>query len=274
MPNMELEVERQVVLPGEELVGLVRLDSHRSEQVRLSLHGEEAYRIFLGRDTVSNVFEQTTLVDCTGGEGHFRIPLPPNLNPSYSSEALRCVYSLKVVPKKAGMFANIVPEHIPHMSLTVAPATVEYETAHHTLLLESDTMKLEVMLDQVSLEAGESLTGTFLLTRGDDGALPKNLVFSLALIEECEAKSHRKVLWRLESSVQPGMDMSYPLSGSFEFPIASDSPNTGTWATFRVHAGFRFRVEWGDREQRESVPIQIFHRIVPIEPSRNLFTEK
>ena len=264
MPDIELDVERQVLLPGETLTGTVRSPGHPDDEIRLTLRGEEAFRPYVGWDSVTPVHEQMTIVQCVGGEASFSFVLPVELKPSYASDQLRCSYSLKAAPtQKHSLFRKGDAQ----LHLSLLPRTVDFEKATHSLLLETEAIKLEVGLDQVSLEAGEPLTGSFLLTRLNlDSPLPKSLTFSLACIEESLAKKHRKVLWRVEDAVQPTLDMEYPLLGAFEFPIAANSPTTGDWHSFKVHVGFRFRVDWGDRDQRESLPIQLFHPLRPQEP--------
>ena len=155
------------------------------------------------------------------------------------------------------------------MHLTVMPPDLDYESAPHALELRDENLLLEIQVDQVSVEAGDSLTGSFLITRvKEDGALPKSIVFSLAAIEESGKGKHRRVIWRMENSVQPTADLAYPLAGNFEFPIDLNSPTSGKWYMFMVHCGFRVRIDWGEHNQRESLTIQIRHRIVPQGPAR------
>jgi hypothetical protein len=264
MPDIELDVDRQVLLPGEALTGSVRSPDHPNEEIRLTLRGEEAFRPYVGWDSVTTVHEHTQTVQCANGEAAFSFALAPDLRASYASEQLRCTYSLKAVSaQKRSLFKYGTA----HMHLTVLPNTVDYEKAPHSLLIETEAIKLDVMLDHVSLEAGEPLTGSFLLSRlQPDAKLPKSLTFSLACIEESSSRKHRKVLWRLEETVQPTEGMVYPLLGSFEFPTEASSPTTGDWITFKVHSGFRFRVDWEDNHLRESLPIQLFHPLRPQEP--------
>ena len=277
MSDIELGIERQLVYPGELLSGRVQIGGRGSNEVTVSLHGEELFRPYLGFDTILPVFEESVVVRCEGGKGEFSFRLPENLSPSYHSEQHRCAYYLKGIRANTqktlqeisqGAITRVIPTATSHsigrLHITVGPPFIDYESAPHTLEIKDENLILEVQVDQVTVEAGDSLTGSFLISRlKDDGDLPKAVVFSLAAIEESTNGKRRAVLWRLENSVQPTREMSYPLTGSFEFPIDVGTPTTGNWNLFKIHCGFRVRLDWGDRDPRESLPIQLCRRIVP-----------
>lgn len=269
MSEIEIIVERQLLLPGETVSGRVLISGPGPQEVTVTLHGEEIYRPYLGLDTIQPVLEESIVVRCEHGEGEFSLRIPDDAKASYSSDHLRCAYYLKATRFKAEKILGFSRNSIARMHLTVAPAPHDDEMSAHELKISNEDIAFEVQVDQVSLEAGETLTGSFLLTRlKEDSALPESIVFSLAAIEEMTSGAHRNVLWRLENSVRPTADLDYPLVGSFEFPVEADSPTSGNWDLFKVHCGFRVRLDWGaKKDQRESLPIQLRHAIVPWGPA-------
>ena len=269
MSEIEIEVERQLLYPGDAVSGRVLISGPGPQEVTVSLQGEEVYRPYLGFDTIQPVLEESVVVHCKHGEGRFSFELPSHVNPSYSSDHLRCAYYLKATRFNTEKILGFNRSSIARLHLTVAAATQDYDLSAHELKIANEDLSMEIQVDQVSLEAGEILTGSFILTRlKEDGALPESIVFSLATIEEMTKGTHRNVLWRLENSIKPTADLEYPLIGSFELPVEDDSPTSGDWGLFKVHCGFRVRLDWGaQKDQRESLPIQLRHAIVPWGPA-------
>ena len=269
MSEIELEVERQLLYPGDTVSGRVLISGPGPQEVTVSLQGEEVYRPYLGFDTIQPILEKSVVVHCKQGQGQFSFELPGDTCASYSSDHLRCAYYLKATRFKAEKILGIARNSIARLHLTVACAIQDYDTSAHELKLANEHLVMEIQVDQISLEAGETLTGSFILTRlKENGALPESIVFSLATLEQMTNGSHRNVLWRLENSIKPTADLEYPLIGSFEFPVKEDSPTSGDWGLFKVHCGFRVRLDWGaKKDQRESLPIQLRHAIVPWGPA-------
>lgn len=240
--NFEIELDRQVLQPGDELVGWITIDETDVESVEVIFFGEE----ILGANDIARCYilpvvdEKTTLARDGGFyRREFRFVVPPEAPPTFASRDVRCQYAVKAIAKRG--FWKRSP--ISRLQLTILPATPgELQAIPTELEVDHPDLRLIARLDQTIVVTGDSLSGTLSLERkNDDAKMPKGLSFRLAAIVESTDKfySHREVLALDVNDVEIDPQLELPFAGMFDFPIASTAPPSGTWNTFRVHYGFR-----------------------------------
>lgn len=270
MNDVEVNLERQLLFPGESVTGTVEISGRGSNSVKLTLHGEETFRPYIGLDTIHPILEETVTVKCTpGAKTPFTLPLPENLSATYTSDSLRCTYYLKI-RREHRILGSIPVPSLSRASLTIETLPPDEEELEHQLEFSEHGVKVEVGLNQRSLEPGESLNGSFSIEKDENAEPPGRLVFSLSLIEETLNKSHRLVLGRVESQIDLGDVKEFPVVGSFELVLPEHTSPTGEWKSFKVHCGFRVKAEWDGPEKKDaraSFPITVLPRLVPQPPA-------
>jgi len=272
--DFEVELIQATLRGGETLSGLVRLLKPGANEVQVSLHGEE--QIFPNtlqlQHYVLPFFElQKTLVFGESGVCEFHLPLPKDLPPTYYSQDLRCLYTLKVRRQGPPGFFGFHRDIIYRLNIPVLHPDPEESAKFslgHVFEINSLGIQLKVHLEQVEVEPGQALRGELFLNRASEVPLPDLIRFRLAAIEELtrDGHFHRKVLAIQTHEVKPEEGMTYPLQALFEFPIHWDTPSSGEWHSFTVHHGFRISLLLPNgQELRESLPIRVVRRTSSIE---------
>lgn len=242
--NFEIELDRQVLQPGDELLGWVTIDDPDVESIEVVFFGEETLGANdIARRYILPVVDEKVTLSMDGAEPHqrreFRFVVPPEAPPTYASRDVRCEYAVKALVKRGFWKRN----QIQRMHITILPATRDdLQAVPLELEVDHPDVRLVARLDQTIVVTGDSLSGTLLLEKKrDDAPLPRTLSFRLAAIVESTDKyySHREVLWLDIKDVDIDPDLSLPLVGHFDFPIAETAEPSGTWNSFRVHYGFR-----------------------------------
>ncbi len=241
--NFDIDLDRQVLQPGDELLGWLTMDDPQVESVEIVFQGEET----LGANDVLRryilpVVDEKQSIPSRGGLHHheFRFVVPVEAPPSYASQDMRCEYFVKAIAKR-GFWKRPM---IARMHITIMPASQleDWRALPAELEVEHPDLRLIARLDHTIVLTGESVTGTIHLDRkNDDARLPTKLSFRLAAIEESTDKyfPHREVLSLDTHDVDVDQEMTLPFVGDFEFPIGSRAEPSGTWNTFKVHYGFR-----------------------------------
>ncbi|MBI3926752.1 MAG: hypothetical protein HY319_14525 [Armatimonadetes bacterium] len=274
-PNIELDIDRQTLRPGDELSGVLSVSGvgqHRG--FSLSLQGEEV----LGADNIVRSYVlpvlDEKLVALEGGDPAIAEPhpffflLPADTPPSYSSQEFRCQYCLKA-RVRSGWRDTIQRYHL----TILPPQTAEEaqpEDGAHELVLEEEQLKLTARLERTSIPTGGRMAGTLVLSRtGESAPPPGRLTFRFAAIEEATEPGYyyRKVLWLGTHEVQPEPEAEFPIGGYFEFALPDDAPFSGEWNTFKVHYGFRVgMILPSGRHVRQSLPIRVYRVYSPERP--------
>lgn len=275
MTEVEVDLDRQLLFAGESVEGTLRLVGPGENEVRITLHGEEVYRPYVGWDSIHPVLESNLVVQCDAEEPvPFSLPLPVGTPASYASDNLRCVYYLKLrrdIRPLAGMplLGQISTTSISRLNLTVEPMPKDEEAEPVNLSFEHQGVTVEVGLNGVAVEPGDAVRGTFAIEKSSEAVAPTQLTFSLSLIEETRTGGHRQVLWRSQSTLKLTPDAQFPAVGSFELAIPEHSSTTGEWRSFRVHCGFRAKAEWAGqpRDARQDQNITILPRLVAQPPA-------
>lgn len=242
--EFDIELDYQVLQPGQELIGWVTLDDPDSESVEVVFTGEE----ILGANDIARryilpVVEERVSLPITRGGGkqrkEFRFTVPLEAPPTYASRDVRCEYAVKAIVRRGFWKRSLIQR----LHVTILPATQgELQALPSELEVDHPDLRLIATLDQTIVLTGESLSGSLVLERKNDRArLPRSLSFRLACIVESTDRfySHREVLSLDVKDVEVEPDLVLPLVGDFDFPIASTAPSSGTWNSFRVHYGFR-----------------------------------
>lgn len=265
MKEIELELDRQALRPGEVLSGRVLGPGRPGEQLTLSLQGEEVLSAAnIAFSYVLPIVDERLEVRPTPEGVPFSFTLPDHAPPTYASQELRCQYFLKL-RRLGGLLGR---ETIRRFHMSVLPPEPAPEAEPLTVSLTHAPVTVDVVLDRTNLCIGESLTGELVISRTDDQApLPRLLSFRFAAIEEAvePGYSHREVVWLDTHDVTPDAELTFPIRGLFEFPIPEHAPFSGEWATFRVHWGFRIGMKLADgTDVRESAPVNVFRRYPPL----------
>lgn len=262
MNEVEIDLIQGALRPGDSLSGVVRTQGPGDSLVHLTFQGEEMLAASQLTSQVLPFFEVTHSLDCSTGTAEFHIPLPGELPPSYHSHDLRCQYTLK--GRRKGAVAGLLPgfrrDAIHRIHIPVLAPHREPEQTQHWFVLAAGGVELEVRLDSLQVEPGQSLTGELQLRQVKEGPMPQSLTFRFAAIEESKFPNykHRKVMGLQTNDITPEPDLAYPFQGLFEFPIDRDAPASGEWHSFRVHYGFRVGLTLQDGQSfRESMPIEV-----------------
>lgn len=262
----EIELDRQVLQPGDELLGWITIDDPDTESVEVVFFGEET----LGANDIARryilpvVDEKTTLTPEGGFQRReFRFIVPHEAPPTYASRDVRCEYAVKAIAKR-GFWKR---SQIQRLHVTILPATQgELQALPSELEVDHPDLRLIARLDQTVVLTGDSLSGSLVLERKNDHAqLPKSLSFRLAAIVESTDKfySHREVLSLDVQDVEVDPTLELPFVGMFDFPIAETAEPSGTWNTFRVLYGFRVVMyDHEGKDYRRSAFIRVLRDII------------
>lgn len=262
----EIELDRQVLQPGDELLGWITSDDPDTESVEVVFFGEEV----LGANDVARryilpVVDEKTRLTPDGGftRREFRFTVPPEAPPTYASRDVRCEYAVKAIAKR-GFWKR---SQIQRLHVTILPATQgDLQALPSELEVDHPDLRLIARLDQTIVLTGESLSGSLVLERKNEHAqLPKSLSFRLAAIVESTDKfySHREVLSLDVKDVEVDPSLELPFVGMFDFPIAKTAEPSGTWNTFRVLYGFRVVMYDHDgKDFRRSAFIRVLRDII------------
>ncbi len=265
--KFEIELDRQVLQPGDELLGWLTMDDADVESVEIAFQGEE----ILGANDVARRFilpvaDEKMSLPTKGGvwRKEFRFKIPDDAPPTYASRDIRCEYCIKAMVRRGFWKRN----SIQRMHVSVMPATQgELRSLPEELEVEHHEIRLIARLDRNLVLTGESLTGSILLEKKvEDAQLPTKLSFRLAAIEQStdSAFSHREVLTLDTRDVLVDPEMQLPLVGNFEFPIPSAAEPSGIWNSFKVHYGFRVVLFDHDGEDyRRSTSIRVLRDLEP-----------
>lgn len=241
--NFDIDLDRQVLQPGDELLGWLTMDDPEVESVEVVFQGEEILGAndVLRRYILPVVDEKQSVASRGGLHRHeFRFVVPAEAPPTYASQDMRCEYSVKAIVKRGGWRRAMIAR----MHVTILPTTQreDLRALPEELEVEHPDLHLIARLDHTIVLTGESVSGTIHLDRKNaEARLPTKLSFRLAAIEESTDKyfPHREVLSLDTHDVDVDQEMTLPLVGDFEFPISSTAEPSGTWNTFKVHYGFR-----------------------------------
>lgn len=265
--EFEIELDRQVVQAGDELLGWITLKGEEVESVEVAFQGEEV----LGANDISHsyvlpVADEKLTFDASSGldRAEFRLKVPDDAPPTYASRNIRCSYNVKATIARGFWRRKIIRK----LYVTVLPSLVEgLKAMPEELEVEHDDLRLIARLDQNVVLTGEALTGSLLFEKKNESAkLPKKLSFRFASIEESLEKSyaHRDVLKLQTHDILIDPDLELPFTGFFEFPIHSSAEPSGTWNLFKVHYGFRVTFyDQNDKDFRESTMIRVVRDMQP-----------
>ena len=263
----EIELDRQVVQAGDELLGWITVQGEDIESVEVAFQGEE----ILGANDITHslvlpVADEKVELHGKGelSRTEFRLKVPDDAPPSYASRDIRCQYSVKASIKRGFWRRNLYRK----LHVTVLPTLSEGLSAMpEELEVEHDHLRLIARLDQNVVLTGEAVTGTLLFEKkAEDAKLPSKLSFRFASIEESTAKghTHRHVLNLDSKDIEVDQDLELPFTGFFEFPIHEAAEPSGTWNLFKVHYGFR--VAFYDREGKDhrcSTMVRVVRDLAP-----------
>jgi hypothetical protein len=265
--TFEIELDRQVVQAGDELIGWITLDGEEIEAVEVAFQGEE----ILGANDVRYSFvlpvaDEKIELSAAGGlhRKEFRFKVPDEAPPTYASQNLRCQYCLKATIRRGFWRRDTYRK----LYVTVMPALPEGLTAMpEEVEVEHEDLRLIARLDQNVVLTGEALTGSLFFEKKSDAAkLPKKLSFRFASIEESTEKDypHRQVLKLETHDIDVDPELELPFTGFFEFPIHHSAEPSGTWNMFKVHYGFRVTFyDQEDKDHRESTMVRVVRDMQP-----------
>lgn len=266
--NFEIELDRQVVQAGDELVGWISLEDEDVESVEIAFQGEEilgANDVF-SQSMIMPVADEKLKIAAKGGleRREFRIRVPEDASPTYASRNVRCQYSLKATIFRGFWRRNIYRK----LQVTVLPALAEGLTAMpEEVEVDHPELRLIARLDQNVVLTGDSLSGSLYFEKKvEDAKLPKHLTFRFAAIEESTDKSydHREILTLDTHDIDVDPDLELPFTGFFDFPLHEAAEPSGTWNLFKVHYGFRVTFyDQQDKDYRESTMVRVVRDMQP-----------
>ena len=263
----EIELDRQVVQAGDEILGWITVQGEDVEAVEVAFQGEE----ILGANDISHslvmpVADEKIALDAKSEltRHEFRLKVPDDAPPSYASRDIRCQYMVKASVGRGFWRRNMYRK----LAVTVMPALAAGLTAMpEELEVDHDNLRLLARLDQNVVLTGESVTGSLLFEKKtDDAPLPKKLSFRFASIEESltDGHAHRRVLNLESHDIDVDPELQLPFTGFFEFPIRHEAEPSGTWNMFKVHYGFRVAFYDQDgNDHRQSTMVRIVRDMQP-----------
>ncbi len=264
--NLEIELDRQVLQPGDELVGWVTTTESDVEAVEVVFFGEEVLGANdIARRYILPVVDEKLVLNAADGlfRREFRFTVPHEAPPTFATRDVRCEYAVKAIAKRGFWRRSMIQR----LHITILPSTqADLQALPSELELEHPDLRLIARLDRTVVVTGESLSGSLVLEKKTDQAqLPKSLSFRLAAIVESTDKfySHREVLSLDIRDVEVDPELEMPFVGMFDFPIAEAAELSGTWNTFRVHYGFRVVMfDHEGKDYRKSAFIRVLRDIV------------
>ena len=240
--GLEIELDRQVLQPGDELVGWITTTETDVELVEVVFFGEEVLGANdIARRYILPVVDEKVVLKGDGGlsRREFRFTVPDEAPPTFATRDIRCEYAVKAIAKRGFWKRSMIQR----LHVTILPSTQEdLQALPSELEVEHPDVRLLARLDSTVVVTGESLSGSLLLEKKSENAqLPRSLSFRLAAVVESTDKfySHREVLSLEVKDVEVDPELQMPFVGMFDFPIAETAELSGTWNTFRVHYGFR-----------------------------------
>lgn len=262
----EIELDRQVVQAGDEIVGWITVRGEDVELIEVAFQGEE----ILGANDITHSYvlpvadEKMEFKERELERREFRLKVPDDAPPSYSTRALRCQYAVKATIKRGFWRRNLLRK----LHVTVMPAFAEGLTVMpEELEVDHVDIRLIARLDQNVVLTGESVSGTLLFEKKvEDAKLPTKLSFAFAAIEESieEGYKHREVLSLESKEIEVDPELELPFTGFFDFPVSEHAEPSGTWNMFKVHYGFR--VAFYDQEgkdHRQSTMVRVVRDVQP-----------
>ncbi|MFA5505661.1 MAG: hypothetical protein WC314_07765 [Vulcanimicrobiota bacterium] len=263
----EIELDRQVIQAGDEILGWVTVQDEDVETVEVAFQGEE----ILGANDISHslvlpVADEKLRIDAMGDlyRHEFRFKVPEDAPPSYASRDVRCQYSVKATMKRGFLRRSMIRK----LHLTVLPALPEGLVAMpEELEVEHDNLRLIARLDQNVVLSGDALTGTLHFdTKSDSAQLPTRMSFRFASIEESTSRAytHRHVLSLDTHDIDVDQNLKLPFTGFFEFPLHEHAEPSGTWNLFKVHYGFRVTFyDQNGKDHRASTTVRVVRDLGP-----------
>lgn len=264
--SFEIELDRQVLQPGDSVQGSVTVSDPDIERVEIVFFGEE----ILGANDIARryifpVADEKQTVTCDRGTPRYEFcfTVPEDAPPTFASRDVRCEYAVKAIAHR-GFWKR---SQIQRLHLTILPATQgELEPLPSQIEVDHPELRLIASLDQTVVLTGESLSGALSLDRKTpDAQLPNRLSFRLAAIVESTDPwySHREVLALEVKDVDVDPELHLPLVGYFDFPIPSTAPPSGDWNSFRVYYGFRVvLIDHDGKDYRRSAFIRVLRDLV------------
>lgn len=264
--NLEIELDRQVLQPGDELVGWVTTTESDVEAVEVVFFGEEVLGANdIARRYILPVVDEKLVLSASDGlnRREFRFTVPHEAPPTFATRDVRCEYAVKAIAKRGFWRRSMIQR----LHITILPSTqADLQALPSELELDHPDLRLIARLDRTVVVTGESLSGSLVLEKKTDQAqLPRSLSFRLAAIVESTDKfySHREVLSLDVRDVDVDPELEMPFVGMFDFPIAEAAELSGTWNTFRVHYGFRVVMfDHEGKDYRKSAFIRVLRDIV------------
>jgi hypothetical protein len=282
---MELEVEKQVYYPGEEIRGRLLIHGDRdrpckARQVLLTFHGEE----ILGAESLTHSWVTPFLkmqkflhpsdrnfypdrrAGTRGGEFDpmeiygefpFSFSLPEQSPPSFSSPNVQCRYLLLAridIPWSRDLISRL------HLTvLPFSPGSAPVEPAYKEFS-EGD-VRLNLALENRYVAREESLKGGFELSHSPSEP-PEKMIFEVkAAVVGFEEREFPEVVWSEEKELSPDKKSVSPAIGSFEFFIPRVAPISGRWNSFQIEWRFVVRLVMpGDRVLEFALPFEVRRR--------------
>ena len=144
----EIELDRQVVQAGDEILGWITVQGEDVESVEVAFQGEE----ILGANDISHslvlpVADEKLKLDAKGDltRHEFRLKVPDDAPPTYASRDIRCQYTVKASVKRGFWRRKMIRK----LHVTVLPALPEGLIAMpEELEVEHDNLHLIARLDQ------------------------------------------------------------------------------------------------------------------------------
>lgn len=264
--KFELDVSRQVLQPGDELVGWVTADDPDLKEVSIIFSGEE----MLGANDVARclmlaVAEDKAVFEVDGkslDRQRFKFTVPRDAPPSFATRDIRCFYVVKAIAKlgfwKGNRLRKLQLTILPSILEDLKPVALELETEHPDL-------GIFTRLDQTVVLTGDVLSGSVVVERKTaEATVPRRISLRLAAILESSDSyfSHREVLMLETKELELDASQDLPFFDKFEIPIPKTAEPSGTWNTFRVHYGFRVSVyDHLGKDYRSSALIRVLRDI-------------
>lgn len=269
--SLDIELERQIFRPGEEIAGTIRLTTDKKvayREMSISFQGEEILgaHSFLRTKILPFVNEKKVVLPVPGKEEPHRahheqgayetesvsfpisFKVPSDAPPSYSSDAFRCIYCIKGRLTLPWAFDVIEKIHI-----TVVPYMEgQKEDEPPVLSHEEDNLKIRIELDKGSMLAGDTMTGTFYMEHIPEEA-PRLVSFQLKAQEHSMEEDFPllRTIWSIQREVPlTDVDSGYTMA-KFEFPVSEDAPFSYRWHGFEVIWSFCAIIQTFDGRELE-----------------------
>ncbi|MBI2251540.1 MAG: hypothetical protein HYU63_02075 [Armatimonadetes bacterium] len=240
--GLEIDLPRQIYLPGEELTGKVILKSDiPAKNLFLTLHGEEvigakniAFSLIIPLLKIEQSLyaskEETEIIP--QGEYPFSFLIPPSILPSFASSDFKCQYYLT-----CRLEVSTKPHILGKVNITIIPYNLELPDQQKEIEfgIKEEDFEFRAYLEKSYFFVNETMKGNFVFN--SSSLKLKKIVFNLRALATSIYKyfPYQELVWSEKKEVILKERKQEEIKGIFGFNLPKIAPFTHFWNTFQLN---------------------------------------